>query len=72
MIAAKVHPGPRARVCPEREPRVDLEQVEATVRSVLEVELGDALQVEGGAHLAAEPGDLRVVGDREGAGVPVH
>ena len=46
---------------PQGEPCVDLEEVEAPVRPVLEVQLGDAPQVQRPADLPAEPDDIRVV-----------
>ena len=41
-----VHAGARAKMMPQREARIDLEQIQPAVGRALEIELGDASQTE--------------------------
>src|SRR5206468_10268969 len=58
----------RARMVPEREARVDLEQIQAPVRTALEIELGDAADTEPPHDVTTQGRDVgRIRDDQRGA-----
>ena len=58
----QIDPGHRARVMPQVEPRVDLQEVQPAAVVALEIQLGDASQAEPGDHVATQRRDVRAAG----------
>lgn len=67
----EIDSGHGARVMPQVEPRVDLQQVQPAAAVALEIQLGDASQAEPGDHVATQRRDVAQRDDLDRGALPV-